>query len=237
MPMNAEIIALPGTDQTGIITVNLPAGPADDQSPAKPMRLRVQTSDWTLGHTGIPQFFKAKARPDSCTGWTQVNPSEVDVPPGQSCQVRYTLHVPVEAQGSYHTVLLFQSAPEPMAGRHSGMQIRGQIACVLYVQVGPQVRRVRVTAFAVTPSKVTLTLRNTGNSQVRPKGICRFTDSTGAVVGQVPVTGIVILPGDDGLRDLSLDTPTLKSGDYVATVMLDYGGDALVGARTHVHIP
>ena len=235
-PMAVETAGTPGAPVTGVITVDNPlSGKPGDVG--ETVRLRVYAQDWTLDRAGTPQFGRPASTPGSCSGWLQVNPVEVVVPPGESRPVRYTLSVPPGASGTYHTILMFATAPTPMQAGQRVVSINGRIGSAIYVQVGPQVKRARITAFSVMPQNTTLTVQNTGNSHVRLKGTLQFRDGDGHLVQQVPLPGGVILPGADNVRDLSLPTPHIAGGPYVVTALLDYGGDVLAGARTHVHLP
>ena len=236
-PMTIEMDAQPGTEQTGVITVSQDAAPAPPGTEGTPLRLRVYAADWTLDRSGTPQFLKAGTTPGSCSQWLQINPIELVVQPGQTYQVRYVLKTPVSALGSYHSIVMFETAPAPMQAGGHVVAVNGRIGVALYAQVGPQVKRARITGFAVSPKRTTLTVENTGNSHVRLKGVLQFKDADGRVVQQAPLPGGVVLPGKDHVRDLTMDTPHVPDGHYLVTALLDYGGGALVGARTHVLFP
>lgn len=236
-PMTIETPARPGIEKTGVITIEHPVSPGSDPAAEPLLRLRVYAADWTLDRSGTPQFSRSGTRGDSCSGWLQINPSEVDVPAGESRQIRYTVTVPAGVQGTYHSIIMFETAPQPMQSRQGLVAVDGRIGSALYVQIGPQVRRARITGFAVSAQKTMLTVANTGNSHVRLKGFLQFTDSQGQMVKQTPLPSAVVLPGKDNVREISMPTPTVSGGAYQVTALLDYGSDVLAGARTHVHLP
>lgn len=226
-----------GQSQTGVITVsNLePASAAGATTDS--IRIRVYPVDWTLDRKGDPQFLPAGAQPDSCSSWLQISPIEVEVAPGQSQTVRYTINVPAGIQGTYRCMVMFETVPQPGAKGQHVMLISGRIGAAVYVMVGPQAKRLKIDSFGVTPSDTELAVENTGNTYVRTKGRIQFQDSAGNIVQQVSLPAAVVLSGQNNEREFDISTPKLPSGAYTATAVIDYGGTVLIGARTHVTVP
>jgi hypothetical protein len=190
-----------------------------------------------MDRAGTPEFHKPNTLPGSCSPWLQINPVDLTVAPGETQEVRYTLDVPANAQGTYRTILMFETATTPGAGGSRPVNVRGRVGSVLYVQVGTLAKRARVKEFHVTPEKTRVTVENTGTSHLRLKGTLQFRNAKDEIVQQVPTPGAVILPGGEALRDLIIDTPKLPSGPYTVTLLLDYGGEVLLGARARVQLP
>jgi len=234
-PMSIERPAEPGVPQTGVITITntTRATPGTDA----PLHLRAYPVDWTLNRAGTPQFAPAGSLAESCSKWITISPIEFDVSAGQSTQVRYTFTVPAGATGCWRTMIMFQMVPPPDPTKRQALAVSGRIGSAIYVEVGPQVKRLRITQFQATPKNVSLTVQDTGNSHVRLKGVLQFADSTGAIAKQVDLPGALVLDGVDNQRDFTFDTPSLPSGTYTVTTLIDYGADALLGARTHVIVP
>jgi P pilus assembly chaperone PapD len=242
-PMTTEITAQAGAELTGVIQVKCEEPAASQATPAAhlpraPLRLRVYPMDWTLDRQGGPQFLKPGTTPGSCSNWLQVNPVELAVPAGEAQSVRYTIRVPEGVQGTFRTILMFETAPEPAAAGPRVMAFNGRIGSTLYVQVGPQAKRARITRFSVTPEKSFVTVENTGTSHIRLQGTLQFQDASGQMVQQVPLPGGVVLPGESNVREICIDTPRLpRKSAYTVTVLLDYGGEVVLGARAHVTTP
>jgi P pilus assembly chaperone PapD len=234
-PMTTEITAQAGGEHTGVIRVKCEA-PAESHD--APLRLRIYPMDWTLDRKGGPQFLKPGTTPGSCSNWLQVNPVELTVAPGETQVVRYTIRLPEGAQGTFRTILMFESAPEPTKTGPRMMAINGRIGSTLYVQAGPQAKRARITGFTVGPESTQVTVENTGTSHLRLQGVLQFRDQSGQMVRQVSLPGAVVLPGENNVREIRLETPRMPTGGtYAVTVLLDYGGEVLVGARAHVTMP
>jgi hypothetical protein len=211
------------------------ATPAPDS--AGSIRVRLYTVDWTLERNGNPVFQDANTLPDSCASWIQFNPIELDINAGQTISIRYTVSVPPTAQGDYRCMLMFETVPNPSPVKRKTMFVAGRIGCAIYVQVGPESKRLRITALQATPQNVVVTVEDTGTTHVRLAGTVRFEDAGGTLVGQEKLTGGVLLPGENNERDLTVQTPALRPGTYTVTAILDYGAESLLGARSHVTIP
>ena len=232
-PMIADLTAEAGTTQTGVITLS-----DNSAADSAPLRVKVAVKDWTLTVSGDPHFFEAGTTPGSCASWLTVTPQELSVPSGQPQVVRYTLAVPPGAQGSYHAIVFLTTAPLPSHVNNRNVLVSGCIGCTLYVQVGPCVRRAKITALTMTANNVTLTLQNTGSSYLRLKGVVKIAGSDGEVVQQITIPGAVVLPGENGTRTITLPlSSAAATGSYTATAILDYGGDVLLGARANVVVP
>ncbi len=235
--MTIETTMNAGDTKTGVITVNNVAQPGQAGDNSDSIRLRVYAVDWTLDRSGKPIFVAPGSQPDSCSSWIKISPVELEIPAGQSSQVRYTVSVPPGTQGTFRSMIMFETAPEPTKAGPRVMVVNGRIGSALYVAVGPQVKRMRVVSFSATPQNVMLTLENTGNTYARLKGSLQFQDATNHMVQQVALPGAVVLNGQNNQRDFTIPTPKLPSGSYTVTAVVDYGGAVLVGARTHVTVP
>lgn len=236
-PTSAETCAPPGTTVTGVLRVKyeLPAGAPN---PEGPIRLRVYPMDWSLDRQGSPQFLKPGTTAGSCSAWLQINPAELVVSAGETRDVRYTVTIPQGVQGTFRTILMVESAPQPTTLNTRTVSVNGRIGSAVYIQVGPQARRARITNFAVLPERSAITVENTGTSHLRLKGVLQFRDALGLLVRQITLPGAVVLPGKEGIREIQMDTPRLPGASaYTATLLLDYGGETLLGARAKLAVP
>jgi len=67
---------------------------------------------------------------------------------------------------------------------------------------------------------------NTGNEPVIPKGVVAILNSTGKLVGKVPVEAMRLLPGER--LEFKAEYPsTLQSGKYRALMTLEHDGTVL----------
>jgi len=232
-PMITDLTINPGATQTGLIAI-------DDNTPAgsTPVDVKVSVKDWTLDNYGNAIFSDPGTTIGSCASWLTITPFEFTLKGGGPTQARYSITVPPDAQGCYRCIIFFTTAPLPTAMTGSRFDLAAKIGDTIYVQVGPPVRRAKITDLSLFADSVRLTVQNTGSSFIRLGGDVKITDSTGAVVQDVKIPGVAVLPGTDGTRIVPMDlSATLPSGTYTVTALLDYGGDALLGARVNATLP
>jgi hypothetical protein len=242
-PMTSEITAEPGTEQSRVIQVKHLLASRPNGARPRPIRLRVYPMDWSLNRKGEPQFLEPgvgasprdahKGRP-YCSSWLQISPREVIVPAGETREVRCRIMVPSGIQGTFRSIIMFESEVEPMELEGQGIvHVNGRIGSTLYVQVGPQTPRLEITGFTVTADQTTVTVENRGTNHLRLKGVLQVHDPSGRLVQQKDLPGAVVLPGENNVREIQVETPRLPgSGRYSVTVLLDYGAEELLGAQT-----
>jgi P pilus assembly chaperone PapD len=237
-PITVETDVQPGTAYTASIQVRNEAAPSPIASPPSALRIKVHPMDWTMGLDGTPRFVAAGTLPGSCSKWLEVNPAEFDLQPGQTQEVRYTLTVPAEARGTYRTVLMFEPGSQPVKLRNGGMNVVGRVGSILYATAGPHRKSGRIIGFSATAAGMSLALENTGDDHLRLTGGITVKDGAGKVVREEKLPGAVVLPHQDNRRQLSLTWATpLPAGEYSVTVVVDYGGEELLGADTPIKVP
>lgn len=237
-PITAEADVQPGSTYTASIRVQNEASSDPGAPPSSPVRIKVYAVDWTLTPDGTPQFAAAGTLPGSCAKWVEINPAEFDLQPGQIQEVRYTLMVPPDARGTYHTILMFEAGGQPVKLRGGGMTVIGRVGSTLYITVGPHHRSGHIVGFRATATGVSLSVANEGDDHLRLTGGIMVKDSAGKLVREEKLSGAVVLPHHDNRRQLKLSWATpLPAGEYTVTAIVDYGGEELLGAETHITIP
>src|SRR5438045_6530364 len=157
-PMTNELSVPAGTQYTGVLLVTHEIAEGVQPSTVEPLRLRVYAMDWTLDRKGAPSFYKAGTKPASCSAWVQVNPTDLVIPAGEKREARYTITVPPGVQGTYRTVVMFETAPKPHRQGDRVIAVNGRIGATIYVQVGPQSKRAKIAAFTASPEKNLVTV-------------------------------------------------------------------------------
>jgi len=237
-PLTVEADARAGEDFVGVINVQLTTDPGTKN--ALPEHILIRPADWDMKPDGALQFAPPGTFPHCCTSWVEVNPAEFDLNPGQSVEVRYTVHLPPNLpNGTYWTAILSRTMAIPAPGE-KGLMISSAVATILYLTVGPHDRKGRITGFSADTSGTRLTLVNEGSDPLRITGNLDIVNSSGKLVRELDLTGAVALPGENREREINLTFPPdlkLPPGQYQLTALLDYRGDALIGARTHLEIP
>lgn len=169
----------------------------------------------------------------SCASWIQVVPQELDIPPGQSQQVRLSVAVPSGTLGGHYAMVFFESSPSYV---ERGVGVNFRIGSLVQVTVpGTEVYQAKLADFLVDGSKARLHLFNDGNLLIRPQGKIKVFSLDGRQqkkVAQLPFnpTGLGVLPKT--LRVFTVPLDTLPIGQYHLRAEIDYGTRyLLVGER------
>jgi P pilus assembly chaperone PapD len=242
-PLRVEVQAVPGGTNTQSVTLTNVGG--------QPVRVRASLADWYLSREGTPQFEEpGPARPFTASGWVRFAPPEFIIRGGQQGTVRFTVTVPQGAEAAgYRTGLLFDFSPDEPDGvvRAKQVTVRSRIATLIYVHVaqagpaGHPPASVELTDLQVRTkeqTEVVATLKNVSRRSVRTKGTLVLYDKSGAVVLQVPVPDVPVLPESE--RDVAVSTgespKPLAPGDYRVELKIDVGQPAVIVGETTLKV-
>jgi P pilus assembly chaperone PapD len=239
-PLRIELKAEPGGTTTQAITVSN-TGP-------QPVRVRATVSDWYLSRDGAPQFAEATDPKYSASTWLRVAPPEIVVDAGKEATVRFTLTVPAGTSAAgYRTGILFEFSP-PSGGaaatRGRSVAFRSRIATLIYANVGEPPAALELTDLQIRrtpdqPAQVIAVLKNTSRRTVRTKGTLTVYDKSGAVVSQMVVPDVPVLPESE--REIAIvvinpEKPAPPPGEYRVEVKIDVGMPALIVGETTIKV-
>jgi hypothetical protein len=238
-PVTVEADAHAGDDYTGVIRLGLSAEKNDKN--AAPEHIQVHIADWDMKPDGSILYAHPGTMPQSCAQWIQVNPTELDIAPGQVAEERYTVHLPKDLpDGDYRAIIFNQTRAIPVAGNKQISSVSGAIGTILYLSVGPHSRRAKLLSFTANPRGAALVLSNCAADHLRVNGTLKVEDRSGATVDEFKLPPTVILPGETHTRNVNVSFPSdfkLAPGQYTITALIDYGGDAILGARRRLVVP
>ena len=229
-PPRSELFLASGQAQTYIITVI-------NRDSVKSVRLKTSAVDWAMKPNGQTTYPKPGTLFQSCSNWIEVNPTEFEIQPNASQDVRYTIKVPDSCFGSYWSIIFFESQPDTAPQAMIGVVMKARIGSTIYVTIpGTEVKQVEVLGFSYQRKgylkhEFKLQVRNTGNVHLRPKGTLTIKDGAGAVAGTLALNDDVILPQSQ--RELVLPlAQALAPGRYTAVINLDCGTPELIQGET-----
>ena len=233
-PARFELEMKPGTETT--VVVNL-----DYHSPGRatqPARIVASLNDWTITKDGRVEYFPANSRPASASSWLVYSPGEAAVAPGTIHQIRVTILVPQNATpGDHLTALIIEQRPETLKSQANLRQVvvRYRMASVFYIKVPGLTRKGDFGDLLAesTPEGVvvTPTLKNDGNSMIRPLASLNVLDADGKVVAEVPeIEALPILGGSETKQPVKL-AKNLAPGNYTVKYRVDFqdGGKVTEG--------
>ncbi len=239
-PLRVELQTAPGGTTTQAVTLT--------NAGKDSLRVRATLSDWDLSRDGAPQF---EGVPEggrySATAWVRVAPPEQIIEPGKVATVRFSLAVPQGTDpAGYRTGILFEFGPaagDPVA-RGRQVMFRSRVATLIYVNVGEPPAAVDLvdlrSRFANGQAQVIAIVKNTSRRTVRTKGTLTLTDRSGAMVRQVLVPDVPVLPESEREVAITLSSADaarpLAPGEYRVEVKIDVGLPALLVGETTVTI-
>jgi hypothetical protein len=224
-PARFEMPMLPGTEKTVVVNVIYNSASADSQ----PCRLVASLGDWSLLTNGDAEYYKAGTRPDSACSWLTYSPAEMTVIPGKIHPIRVTISVPKDAAPGDHLAALFvESRPENLKLDHNKRQVilRFRMAALFYVMVPRLTRRGSLENLRSEVSErgilITPTLKNDGNSHLRPIHSVKILDSGGSVVTEIPDgESLPVLAGSEISNTLVIQK-AIPAGSYSVRYRIDF---------------
>ena len=253
-PMTVELEKNAGDVYTGVITVD------NEGSNNQSLFLQTYIADWYLNDAGNQVFqkattseataleataLKAMILEHSCSKWITVNPSEFEISPGEFQKIRYTITVPPEANGDYWITLFIKSIPPPENSDNkpkNGTIMSGQIGATIYVTTPKSKKDCKIESFVIDSQHAEITLKNLGQAHIRAKGELKIEAIEGKYKNSLQVPATLILPASAPVntRKISINFKdaniVIPKGKYQATLVIDYKGDVLKGARQQFNV-
>ena len=188
-PARLELELEPGAEAT--VVVNLDYHTAKPNAQAS--RILATLNDWNLTAKGELEFSKAGTRDGSASPWLIYSPGEVLVEPGKTHSIRVTVTVPKDAApGDHLAALVVEQRPDTIKLNkyERQMLLRYRMAALFYIKVPRLTRDGSLAGLKASATDegvvVTPTLKNAGNSVIRPTASLTVTDASGKVVAEMP---------------------------------------------------
>lgn len=227
-PARFELEMQPGTETTVVINLDYHTS----KGGAQPSRIMASLNDWDIKPGGELQFYKAGTLARSASPWLIYSPSEVTVQPGHTHSIRVTISVPKDATpGDHLAALIVEQRPDTIKYNRNirQMSVRFRMASMFYITVPQTVRRGTLENLEAVagPNGITITptLKNEGNSAIRPLSSVQIIDSRGRTVLEMaegeslPVLGGALLS-----KPLLIEQP-LPPGTYTVKYRVDFQGN------------
>ena len=233
-PARFELEMKPGTEMTVVVNLDYHATGGATQ----PARIVASLNDWTITRDGRVEYFPANSTPDSASSWLIYSPGEAAVVPGSVHQIRVTISVPQNATpGDHLTALIIEQRPGSLKTEQNTRQmiVRYRMASVFYIKVPGLTRHGDfgdlLAQYSSEGVVVTPTLKNGGNSMIRPVASVKVLDTEGKVVADIPaIETLPILAGSETKQAVTIGK-NLAPGNYTVKYRVDFqdGGKATEG--------
>ncbi|HET8770185.1 MAG TPA: hypothetical protein VFM71_04300 [Gemmatimonadaceae bacterium] len=217
-------------------------------------QVRISLGDWTRDSLGYNLFTEPGSQPSSCGDRVQVFPQTFQVAAGATEMVRVA-YTPTPADSGCWSIVFIETVKPPPAqpdAQGSFLTIEIRTGVKLYVhrpgeialgavqdawmdEVWRRVNSASGVPDSVRVREATVLFANTGTAHLRVRSTMEIRSLDNRVLhtidgGEAPMT-----PGST--RQIRIPLPALAAGDYVAIVLLDYGGDEVTAAQLDIRIP
>lgn len=226
-PMRVDYKFKPGQTINDILAVSN----TGDQA----VRVKINIQNWKLSMQGSPVFSPLADDPYSCGRWIQINPVDFRLAAGQTRSIRYAITIPPQVElKSYRSAIMCEIIPDTKPGEPKKVQIKTQIAMVVYGTVGETVPQCEITGLQAEKGKemidFVLLLKNRGMVHFRTKGSITLEDGQGKTVAKLDLPDVPALPESE--REIRVPyEKALPKGTYKITAVLDIGKKELYGAE------
>lgn len=224
-PARFELPMSPGTEKTVVVNVIYNSASKESQ----PCRLVASLGDWTILGNGDAEYYKAGTQNNSACSWLTYSPAEMTALPGRVHPIRITISVPKDATPGDHLAALFvESRPDNLKVDQTRRQVilRFRMAALFYIMVPRLTRKGSLQNVAAQMSEqgivVIPTLRNEGNSHLRPLHSVKIVDGSGAVVAELAESeSLPVLAGAEISHALVLQK-SIPPGSYSVRYRIDF---------------
>ncbi len=212
-----------------------------------PVRTRVDVINWALDENS--NLVAQAPTEHSLDQWTIINPLLLDIPPGESRVVRFSIRPALKLPaGEYRVGVVFTEEPSPFAPEDKPensasvvLATRFQIQSAVYVTTGDIVRQGHIEDVSLQNESLNIRLASQGNAHVRLKAdyeIWPFAGEaepseeqqrsvpTAAPIRRGRLTTTPVLQGTTRTLRTPLESP-LTSGRYRVHISGDLGADTL----------
>ena len=215
-PSTVEMSVKPGDRHRQVVTIG-------NVHKSKTISMTMGLADWSLDDKGQLVLNPPGETDRSAADWIRFSPASVTLKPETSRDIIVEIDVPFKTDGvGDHRFALLATTLLPeldKRGDVSGVWNKYQLASLFYLTLTPSSSTPEVTSVAINnldKSLLTMQIKNDGDAHARLKGTAFVKDKKGVVVGETPLSTVVL---DRGVRSYNVKLENiegLKSGEEYA---------------------
>jgi P pilus assembly chaperone PapD len=189
--------------------------------------IKIYLVDWDRDAEGNHRFYEPGSLPRSNTSWITVTPTSFSLRPDEAREVRFTITVPPDVQGTYWGMIMVEGRPRPQEREGATVLVVPRFGIKVYVTppwTGTSAGRItKVQRLGLNPLTFLIGFENTGDVHLRVSGEVQVLDGRGELVEKIAVAQFPILPGAVREVRASGSAPRPAPGRYYALAVLDFG--------------
>jgi hypothetical protein len=216
----------------------------------KPHDVKIKKKDYLFDREGKNRFEDPPIHPRSNSDWISVSPSKASIPPGESLNVSFKIHIPQkeDLSGSYWSILMVEPL-EPIVAetllRSENKKLTMSLKVVIQhaVQIITDIGDTGTTKIKFVERKIVnkegkrfiqIDIENVGERWVTFKPIVEIFDQDGKSIGKFEANRARIFPTCSA-RFFS-DISEVPKGKYKALIVTDDFGEKVFGTRMNLNI-
>jgi P pilus assembly chaperone PapD len=207
-PSTVEMSIKPGDRHRQVVTLG-------NVHKTKTISLTIGLADWSLDKNGQLILNPPGETDRSAADWIRFSPASVTLKPETSRDIIVEIDVPYKTEGiGDHRFALLATTLLPeldSRGEVSGVWNKYQLASLFYLTLMPSVSTPEITNVALNEANgnmLTMSIKNDGDAHARLKGTATVKDKAGEVVGELPLSTVVL---DRSERDYGIDLTNLDN--------------------------
>ncbi len=189
--------------------------------------IKVYLVDWDRDVEGNHRFYEPGSLPRSNTAWITVTPTSFSLKPDEAREVRFTITVPPDVQGTYWGMIMVEGRPRPQERGGTTVMVVPRFGIKVYETppwTGTRAGRITgVQRLGLNPLTFLIGFENTGDIHLRVSGEVQVLDARGELVERIEVAQFPILPGAVREARARGSSPRPAPGRYYALAVLDFG--------------
>jgi hypothetical protein len=226
--------ALPGESYAGTVEV---VNNSDE-----PAAIKVHQTDYLFQSDGSNAFGPAGELARSNAGWIDFSPNRIVIPPHETHLIDYTVTVPADdsLSGTYWSILMVEEvSSDTSSGRPADNQaaisqvVRYGVQCITHIGTSGnsdlQFIGAELSAAADSARELRVDVKNIGERWAVPIAWVELYDENGQSAGKFECDKKRIFPGTSVRFRIQLSDSL--QGKYKALVVLDSGGENVLGAK------
>ena len=202
-------------------------------------QVSIYLSDWDRQENGEHRFVSSGTMPSSCAPHMQIFPQSLRLPAGRRQAVRVELTGADSITSACWSIAFVEtSAQQKGTGRTVSYVTR--LGVKIYVLPPGLTKEGEVEDIVALPpdsgrTRIKITFHDVGGMPLWVHGTMEYRRPDNSVAATDSVAEFPVLPG--AKRQVVVTVPRLKTGNYVALVLLDYGGSEIAAGQLPVQVP
>jgi hypothetical protein len=203
-----------------------------------PLNLSLTFGDWKYDDRGNNLMLPPDSLDSSCAGWLSVpEGTYVTLEPGEKREINLTMTVPLQPKdnANVQAAMLYVTQMNSVDGvdaQGAAIRINVRQGVKIYRKGSiPEMKKIEIEnlTFDKENNSLVLVFKNTGNIWINGHVSTNLFNQTNGKESTIEAIDFYTMPGDHRIMDIPFGKMPEK-GNYIATVMLDYGDDSTIEA-------